>query len=93
MYGALLDGDDYSKLEEDTIRKYYGDEAYERMKAEEEAEKNMSRRQRRKKRAMEDRKSRFNAPAQVKFLPEGAELVKQENGTIKIVYPDEEDKS
>ena len=92
MYGALLDGDDYSKLEEDTIRKYYGDEAYERMKAEEEAEKNMSRRQRRKKRAMQDRKSRFNVPGQFKFLPEGAELVELENGRLKIVNPEEKTK-
>ena len=88
MKGIVLDDGDYRKLEEDTIRKYYGDEAYERMKVEEEAEKNMSRRQRRKKRAMQDRKSRFNVPGQFKLLPEGAELVMQENGTIKIVNPE-----
>ena len=93
MRGIVMDDGDYRKLEEDTIRKYYGDEAYERMKANEEAEKTMSRRQRRKKRAMQDRKSRFNVPGQFKFLPEGAELVEQENGTFKIVYPDDEDKS
>ena len=88
MKGILLDGDDYSKLEEDTIRKYYGDEAYERMKAEEEAEKNMSKRQRRKKRAMQDRKSRFNVPGQVRFLREGEELVELDNGRFKIINPE-----
>ena len=90
MKGIVLDDGDYRKLEEDTIRKYYGDEAYDQMKANEEAEKTMSRRQRRKKRAMQDRKSRFNEPGQFKFLPEGAELVEQENGRFKIVYPEKE---
>lgn len=52
MKGLLLDDGDYSELEEKCVRKYYGDEAYEQMKAEEEAERKMSRRQRRKKRAM-----------------------------------------
>ncbi|GEM_PF-5118556 len=93
MRGIVMDDGDYRKLEEDTIRKYYGDEAYERMKVKEETDKTMSRRQRRKKRAMQDRKSRFNVPGQFKFLPEGTELVEQENGTFKIVYPDDGDKS
>ena len=55
MKGLLFDDGDYSELEEKCIRKYYGDEAYEQMKADEEAESKMSRRQRRKKRAMQDR--------------------------------------
>ena len=54
MKGLLFDDGDYSELEEKCIRKYYGDEAYERMKADEEAERKMSRRQRRKKRAISE---------------------------------------
>ena len=88
MKGILLDGDDYSKLEEDTIRKYYGDEAYDRMKAEEETEKNMSRRQRMKKKAMQGRKSRFNVPGQIRFLRKGEELVELDNGRFKLVCRD-----
>ena len=93
MKGIVMDDGDYRKLEEDTIRKYYGDEAYERMKAEEDAEKNMSRRQCRKKKAMQSMKCGFDAPAYGERLPEGAKLVEKEDGVFKIVMSGEEDEN
>ena len=88
MKGILIDDSEFDRMEEECLRRLYGDEAYELMKADEEAEKNLSRRQRRKKRAMQDRKSRFNVPGQVRFLREGEELVELDNGRFKIINPE-----
>ena len=88
MKGILIDDSEFDRMEEECLRRLYGDEAYERMKAEEEAEKNMSRRQRRKKKAMQGKKCGFDAPVYGERLPEGAELVELENGRFKLVQRD-----
>ena len=91
MKGILIDDSEFDRMEEECLRRLYGDEVYERMKAEEEAEKNMSKRQLRKKKAMQGKRCGFDTPAYGERLPEGAMLVEKEDGVFKIVMPGEED--
>ena len=91
MKGILIDDSEFDRMEEECLRRFYGDEAYGRMKAEEEAEKNMSRRQRRKKKAMQGKNCGFDAPAYGERLPEGAKMDEKKDRVFKIVMLGEED--